>query len=100
MKKLILLLTLICLVSVLKAQTTPPAQKEQPVYIRILPTQLNVLQQILQFSYANLPTSKAPSADVQTVLPAIKEIYPVLVPDTTILVTQKPVKAAVPTKKQ
>ena len=88
MKKLILLLTLICLVSVLKAQTTPPAQKEQPVYIRILPSQLNILQQVLQFSYANLPTSKAPSADVQTVLPAIKEIYPVLVPYTTILVTQ------------
>ena len=92
MKKLILLLTLISLVSVLKAQTTPPPQKEQPVYVRILPTQLNVLQQILQFSYANLPTSKASSADVQTVLPIIKEIYPILVPDTTILVTQKPVK--------
>ena len=100
MKKALITLIIIAGALTLKAQTTPPAQKEQPVYIRILPSQLNILQQILQFSYANLPTSKASSGDVQTVLPAIKEIYPILVPDTTILVTQKPVKAAVPTKKQ
>lgn len=91
-KASLILFALLFTATILKAQTTPPAQKEQPVYIRILPSQLNALQQLLGFAYQNLPTSNAPSAQVQSVLPVIKEIYPVLIADTTILVTQKPVK--------
>lgn len=85
MKKTILLFALTGLFLSTQAQTSPVPQQEKPVTITLLPSQLNVLQQILQFSYQWLPKSDASAKDVNSVLPEIQKLYPLLVPvaDTT-----------------
>jgi hypothetical protein len=89
--KTILILALIGLSFTTRAQTAPPAKPEQPIYVRMLPSQLNAIQQIFGFAFQWLPKSKAPAADVEDVKTAMQTLYPVLVADTTIIVTPKPV---------
>jgi hypothetical protein len=89
--KTILILALIGLSFTTMAQTAPPAKPEQPIYERMLPSQLATIQQIFGFAFLWLPKSQAPAASVEDVKTAMQTLYPVLVADTTIVVTQKPI---------
>lgn len=83
MKKLFITALLIGSFIAVQAQTAPQPAKEQPIYIKLLPSQLNALQQVLQYSFQWLPKSSAPSNEVLQVLEVTKQIFPVLVADST-----------------
>lgn len=88
---LLIAVAVIGLTSATMAQTVPPQKPEQPIYVKMLPWQLATLQQIFGFAYQWLPKSQAPASSVGDVNAAIQTLYPVLVADTTIVVSQKPV---------
>lgn len=82
MKKIIISALLIGSFIAVQAQTSPQKPQEQPIYVKLLPSQLATLQQILQYSYQYLPKSPAPSNEVQAVLSGIQQLYPALTADT------------------
>jgi hypothetical protein len=71
-----------CLILTASAQTASPRPPEEPIYIKVLPSQLNQLQQILQFSFQWLPTSDAKAKEVGIIMPIIQQLYPLLIADT------------------
>lgn len=79
MKKAILIFLLTASWTLCKAQQTP---KETAVSIKLLPSQLSQLQQVISFSFQWLPKSDAPAKDVGLVLEAIQKLYPALIADT------------------
>lgn len=82
MKKIILAALLSGLVFTAMAQSAPPQPKEEPIYVKLLPSQLEGIKQLIGFSAKWLPTSQAPANDINTiVLPAMQQLYPLLKPN-------------------
>lgn len=89
MKKAIIIALFAIITVSAQAQTAPQPAKEQPVSIKLLPSELSALQQVLGFSYQWLPKSDAPAKEVGQVVGVIQALFPKLVADTAKVV--KPV---------
>jgi len=87
MKKLLIIAAIIGLTMIISrsfAQTKLVQAPEQPIWVKMLPSQLNSFQQVLGFAFQNLPTSQATGTDITAAQNAIKALYPVLVADSTV----------------